>query len=292
MPVGPKRIVILLHERETPASVRAHLISYIADHWREDGHEVVYLFGTSTWVPADAILVHVNLSVVPETYLTFARQYPIALNARVRDIRKSAIGQQVVRRDDAYDGKVIVKSDLNYAGEPERRFERAPLVEGSMTARVLNRLHRLRYPSFRSPSEYLIYDHLSLVPRRYFSSKDLVIQKFLPEMDGDMYCVRCWHVLGDRTFAVRLKSSFPVVNGATHQSVERIEPHPDIVAARDRLAIDYGKLDYVIVGTRAILLDVNKTIGMNAAPGGIGNDPQFVALRRFRAEGLYSYFRE
>ncbi len=291
MKISSKTFAVLFHENETQDSLQGYIITHVAEHWREDGHEVLYLFGTSKFIPADLVLVHVNLSVVPESYLEFARHYPIVLNGQVRDIRKSSFSENILRRDASYDGKVIVKSDLNYAGAPEQWLASSPSLLQSFSSRLRTRYRRFRSLWFESPRDDLVYDHLRQVPRRYFKAKDIVVEKFLPEMDGEMFCVRGFHFLGDRTFAIRLKASCPIVNGSTYKSFEKIEPHPEIVALREKLKFDYGKFDYVVVDGKAILLDVNKTVGMALAGGGIGNNPEIIALRRFRAEGIYSYFR-
>jgi hypothetical protein len=100
--------------------LRKYAIANLADIWRKSGLQVVMLFGTKKYVPADLAIVHVNLSVVPEDYLAFARRYPAVLNGHVRDIRKSAISQNLLLPDSLYEGPVIVKTDLNSAGMPER----------------------------------------------------------------------------------------------------------------------------------------------------------------------------
>lgn len=291
MTVSKKRLAILFQERETPASVTTYVISDMAQHWREDGHDVVQLFGTSTFTPADLVVVHVDLSVVPESYLEFAHRYPIVLNGHVRDIRKSSFSEGMLRRDAHYAGRVIVKSDLNYAGVPERRFAGPPSLLQSVVSRVRNRYRRSRALRFEHSRDYRIYDHLRQVPRRCFDAPDIIVEKFRPEMDGGMYCVRNYHFLGDRAFTIRLKASSPVVSGGTYASLERIEVAPEIEAARARLKFDYGKFDYVVVGGEAILLDVNKTIGMTLVGHGIHRHAEVHALRRWRAEGVYSYFR-
>ncbi len=280
-----RRIAILMHENESERTLGRYVITLLAEHWREDGHEVVFLFGVSRFEPADLVIVHVNLSVVPAVYLEFARRYPIAINGRVRDIRKSTFSANIVRLNDTYDGKVIVKSDLNYAGAPER-FLASPSPR-SWGPSLRQWYQKARSLQFDSPVDYRVYDRPNQVPRRYFGRKDLVLEKFLPEIDQGLYCVRNFHFLGDRMSCVRLKSTHPIVNGDTFQSLERIEPHPDIVALRERLGFDYGKFDYVVADGNAHLLDVNKTIGA----GGLSNDPEMRALRRYRAEGLYVFFR-
>src|SRR5690606_23600626 len=83
---------------------------------------VVVLFGPARYVPADLIVVHVDLSVVPEPYLEFSQRYPIVVNGSIRDIRKSSISRNLVSQNTEYKGPAIVKSDCNYAGMPERRY--------------------------------------------------------------------------------------------------------------------------------------------------------------------------
>jgi len=284
MTMTPRRIAILFHENATEPMLRNYYITRLADYWREDGHEVIYLFGVSDFVPADLVIVHVDLSVVPEIYLEFARRYPIALNAKIRDIRKSTISKNLLRRGDLYDGRVIVKSNLNYAGAPER-FLAANRPSPYPASRLLSWVRRARSAEFRSPIDYRIYENLRQVPSRNFEQEDLVVEKFLPEMENGLYCTRNFHFLGDRIACIRRKARNPIVFGATYIEVERVDPHPEIVAMRETLGFDYGKFDYVVVDGRAVLLDVNKTIGWAGAP----DNPDARAMRRERAQGIYFY---
>jgi hypothetical protein len=281
-----KRIAILFQEGLDGPAAQRYVITLLAEVWREDGHEVLLISGPSRYVPADIAIVHVDLSVVPEPYFDLARRYPIAVNGQVRDIRKSTFSEQVVRAGDPWDGRVIVKSDLNFAGVPERRL--AAARERGIVARARRWVARTLHPPFDDSSDYAIYDSPRRVPRRYLRSRDFIVEKFLPEMDGDSYCLRSVYFLGDRIACVRIKSRSPIVKGETCAAIERVEPHPEMLAVRARMRLDYGKLDYVVVDGKPILLDVNKTVG--ASPGTMTSSPEMKTLRRFRAEGLYSYF--
>src|SRR6266571_4018349 len=119
MKMSPRTIGILFHEKNRKRHLSGYAITFLAEFWRQDGHRVHYLFGTRKFVPADLLLVHVDLSVVPDEYLEFASRYPIALNRAATDIRKSLISANLVRPGDPHSGKVIVKTDLNYGGAPE-----------------------------------------------------------------------------------------------------------------------------------------------------------------------------
>ena len=111
------RVAVLFRAQER--NVAGYLIHHLAQVWREDGLEVVYLYGIERFVPADLVLVHVDLTVVPESYLEFAARYPIVLNGRVQDIRKTVTSRYLVQPGDDWDGPVIVKSDLNCGGAAE-----------------------------------------------------------------------------------------------------------------------------------------------------------------------------
>ena len=287
MTLTRRRFVILFHESATEQTLKNYYITRLADHWREDGHDVIFCFGVSRAVPADLSIVHVDLSVVPDRYLEFARRYPIALNAKVRDIRKSTISRNLLRRDDVYDGRVIVKSDLNYAGAPERFLEPDGPGAVSLPSRLIAWYQRTKSLKLDSPLDYRIYENLQQVPRRYFEQKDLVVEKFLPETDNGLYCTRNFHFLGDSMACIRRKGRHPIVNSSTYVEVERVDPHPEIVAMRESLGFDYGKFDYVVVDGRVVLLDVNKTIGW----AGVPDTPAAKAMRRERASGIYAYFR-
>jgi hypothetical protein len=231
--------------------------------------EVVFLNGVERFVPADVVIVHVDLSVVPDEYLEFARRYPVALNGEVRDIRKSTFSRLRVDRDSDYAGTVIVKSNLNHAGEPERRL-------GERNGRGM-----------RSPTDYRMYKSVLDVPDRFFDGDDFIVERFMPELDDHLYHVRTAEFLGDRLTSSRLASTEPIVNDQTQVAMEKIEPHPAVFDLQRRLKLDYAKLDYVVHDEVLWLLDVNKTPGAFAGP----TTPAAQADRRNRAEGIYSYLR-
>ncbi len=279
MRLSGRTIAILFHENERLPLLERFAIKFLADFWREDGNEVVFLFGIGRFVPADIVLVHVDLSVVPAPYLDFAARYPIVLNRRAIDIRKSAVSESLVRPGDGYAGPVIVKSDRNYAGRPERLL-------ATRRARWHSRMpwRRPVGGGFRTSLDYRIYENVADVPRADFEQTDRVVERFLPEREGDLYFVRQYQFLGDRATCERLAAPNPIVNDESKSGAENIEPDPEILRARERLGFDYGKLDYVVHGGRAILLDANKTTGASRIA-----TPEVIAGRRLRADGIYSY---
>jgi hypothetical protein len=280
------RIAVLFHENYRKYRRRHdYLIGHLAGCWREAGHAVTFLFGAGAVEPADVLIVHVDLSVVPEKYLEFARRYPVVINGAISDVRKSSFSVNLLRQDDRYDGPVIVKSDLNYAGIPERLLSQSRLKTSA--DHVLSRVPAIRARRrlrFGTPADYRLYDSLHDVPAEAFRSPDIVVEKFLPEMDDGQYCLRLFHCLGDRDTCVLNRSTDPIVRAGNKMSRAVIEPHPDVVALRRQLNLDYGKIDYVVREGRAVVFDVNKTPGhgRHIAPHGV---------ERFRrlAAGLSSF---
>lgn len=277
-----KRIAVLFHARERDLDPRLYLVGHLAELWREDGLEVVYLYGTDRYVPADLLLVHVDLSVVPEAYLEFASGYPIVLNGRVRDIRKTVTSRYLVQPGDGWEGPVIVKTDLNCGGYPEflnslTGFRRLP------AAKALS--WRLRAaPTWR---DYRVFDRLADVPARLAERPEFVIERFLPEFAGGLYHMQMYQFLGDRERCSRLSSPKAVFKADESTAATAVEPHPAAQQWRVELGLDYGKIDYTVRDGEAILLDANKTIGSSTTyiPSGT-----LRSERRRQADGIHEYF--
>lgn len=282
------RIAILLHELDNEQTLNFSIIKFFAKYWEEDGHEVIFLFGTEKYVPADLVFVHVDLSVIPDSYLEFAQQYPIAINGKVKDIRKSSYSQSLLQLGDNWDGPVIVKSDKNCAGTPE-------LIRGGLMGRIQKKLLKTIRgfkldsitPGILTAMDYKIFDHLREIPKAYFYHPGLIIEKFIPETDGDQYTVRMTSFLGNRYSTMQLKGNHPILKGDTTETVTyEIESHPAVEKWRKELNFDYGKFDYVVSDGKAILLDANKTVGCSPS---LVDSKELEERRRYRARGLYSY---
>jgi len=284
-------IAVLFHEADRPM-LKYYAISALAETWRRDGHTVTNIFGIKKFIPADLILVHVDLSVVPDEYLAFADQYPIVLNSKAGDIRKSAFSRHLLlKQNDNYPGPVFIKSNLNFAGIPESLRQRKYPFKGSEAGyyigtgveRILRSADRL---FSREPSGHLLFEDLHKVPVKWFERDDIVIQRFCPEYEKGFYHVRYYQFLGDRSTCERLSSHHPIVKDSSGVKRERVDVHPEIERLRHELNFDYGKFDYVMHEGQPVLLDINKTTGSAKKV-----TPAIEAMRRHRAEGIYSYFR-
>src|SRR5579862_1163323 len=270
-----RKIAILYHEKQREKELN-YIVDCYAEYWREDGHEVIPLFGVAQFVPADLIIVHVDLSVVPEEYLDFARRYPVVLNGAVRDIRKSTYSRLWLKPGDPYEGKVIVKSNYNFAATPERALGVALDPRGVSAS------------FFWSPQDYQIYENPQAVPAVLFDDSNVIVEKFQPEYVDGLYYMRAMLFVGNHVTCSRVSSREPIVNFSTLVKMDRVEPHPDIVQLPKAMGFDLGKFDYVIHEGRALLLDANKTTGGVSGP----SSPELVAARRYRAEGLYDFFQD
>jgi hypothetical protein len=271
-------IMILVHPATSAAEVSRWAIDELAKIWVNDGLKVQYMAGIRTRHPADVLIVHVDMSEVPQQVLDFAASYPVSINARVKDIRKRTISHHQVVPGDGWSGPVIVKSNLNCCGLGE-------LLVGVKDPKGV------RPPKFpfkmEKQTDYRVFDRVEQMPAEYFNDQSVVVERFLPERSGDLYYTRSYHFLGSKTSTVLLSSDQPIVLGQNAKSLQQIEPDPEVVQFREQFGLQYGKIDYVMYEGRAVILDVNKTTGA----GGISKDPRVQELRRYRASGIYDFLR-
>ena len=284
-----KRIVILFHEFQYDRSSN-YMIDELADLWREEGLEVIEIYGIDRVVPADVILLHIDLSVVPPEYLEFARQYPVALNTTLNDIRKATISQNLVQSGAAYVGPVIVKSNLNYAGAPERKLEETQLRQSSFW------LKRLQYrvfpflkkvPVFQSNLEYQIFDRIEDVPRSLLNHPDVVVEKFFHSRHEEFFCIHNLYIFGNHRTGARLMGHHPIVNGRTYKRIDYVDPSSDILEQMADIPLDYGKIDYVFDKGKVEIIDINKTVGDSRAV--FQRTPELIRFYKTLAAGIHFY---
>jgi hypothetical protein len=267
---------VIVHERDEPFWSSRYILRAVAENWREEGCRVEVLSGTERFVEADVAILHVDLTTVPRAYADLARRYPRVVNGRVLDISKRAFSTHIVTRRDGYQGPVIVKTNRNSGGVPERvRSRSAGILAG--------RLCGLPWyvTGCLDPTAYPIFDSPKAVPSSVFWDPRFVVQRFLPEREGELYRLRRWTFLGDREVHTLSTSREPIIkSGNTLQRTPLGAVPEEIREVRRRLGFDYGKFDYAIVG-EPILYDVNRT-----PTSGIADPAQRRALNRDLAQGL------
>jgi hypothetical protein len=280
----PRKIVILIHERDVKASRRPYVIWGVKEIWERQGIEVEVVRGVDRRVDADLAISHVALTIVPEEYRAYLARYPVVLNRGAWDMSKRRISANLVRPGEGYEGPVIVKTDRNYGGRREEEFfanvswdvgrRFASLWRRLAWGRTRREAQAWRTVGFLDPDTYPIYDSPREVPPAVFENPALVVERFLPEREGDLYALRACAFLGDRHVSLRLLSPHPVVKASSKARTE-VPPHPGVFAVRERLGLDFGKIDYVVRDGEMVLFDANRNPGFGK--GGAGDFRQHVA---------------
>jgi hypothetical protein len=243
---GVATILILAHEFDRLAE-RAFLVKALFPHWEAMGHAIVMHEGLRDLPVADAVLLHLDSTLVPDEYIEALRAYPVSINAGTRDIGKRTVSTQLVGPRDEWQGQVIIKTNANAGGLPER-MQAEVARRGSSGGEL---------PQFATT--YPIYRSLDRVPAQVFADPALVVEKFLPERDPRGYASRHWIFFGDREWCTRIVSPNPLVKGADVIERTYVEVPEEIRAHRKRLGFDYGKFDFVIHAGRPVFLDANRT---------------------------------
>lgn len=271
-------IVVITHVYDNFRD-RDFLLRNLAGHWLDAGHELTLAEGLGDWPDADAAIVHVDLSVVPTAYTEAARRYRVVINGSAVDVRKRLVSRNLVARNDEWTGPVMVKTDLNFSGIPEKlatecfRRDRKPadLPPGPVVSTTRP------YPVFGSANE---------VPDEVWDNPGFVVERFLPEHDEHGYWARAWVFFGDRERCTRYRGTHPIVKSETIVAREPAPVPDELRAERERLGFDYGKFDFVVRDGRAILFDANRT------PSAPPPNPEIDASNANLAGGLESLLRE
>jgi hypothetical protein len=242
-------IAVLNHERQPRALTKGYMIGRLATIWESWGHTVTFLWGADEFVPADLLVMHVDLSVVPSRYIELAKQYPRVMNGRCVDIRKSTFSEILVDEHSDWTGPVMVKSDLNSEGRPEQHLgEPWPGADEG--------------PVYGKPLGRTLYQSYDKVPMELRGCRDVVIERFVPERLPDCrYGVRFHLKLGDRRLSLRQSADHFIVRTEYNSSLTVAEPDPCADEWCRERRLDFGKLDYVVHDGTPFLLDVNKTQG-------------------------------
>lgn len=273
------RILILVH-RDGGLDESSYFLRAMAEVWRELGHTVIEQRGPEGRCEADIAFLHVDLTRVPEDYAAFVRRFPRSVNATTVDISKRTVSRSLVRRGDGYGGPVIVKTDCNCGGLKESVLcRRSPVRRTLRSAR--NRLPwTLR--TRMGVEDYRVFPSPAAVPALVWLNRALVVERFLPEMRGDLYCLRTWVFLGDRETSSICFGRSPVVKSHTIIGREALDGVPEeLRRMRRELGFEFGKFDYAVVDGRVVLYDTNRTPTLGDFP-----PEQYMPRVRYLAEGL------
>lgn len=286
---GKRRIVILTHA-DQPFGQDYYLARIVAWHWQAQGHEILVHHGLDDPPDGDLAILHVDTTVLPPAYLALARRYPRHINAASDSIAKRAISSNLVRQEDDYGGAVIVKTDANHRGFKELELYRRRVKRSlNPITHLVWRYRRAIWKRHSLPDRsYPIYQHKDLVPAWMWRDRRFVVEAFRPEFDGELYYVNSWYFLGDRGVHLRYGDTERVSERLDEEGIELLEPNvpAELWAARRRLGLSFGKMDFVINEGECVLLDVSRT----PASGRSRDKPKRRQICAELAAGLDSLF--
>lgn len=255
---------------------RRYLIQLMARRWQEMGFGLVVVTEADPFTTADVAVMHSDLSVMSPEMRRLAQLYPRVVNGKAFDIRKNHYSGLRVTRHDQVPGPVIVKTLCNGGAGQEfkRRFLQHPcgrLLRRSGLERFffrqLARAEALRPWSRRRMLNrlgYAVFPTIEAVPAGVWDNPNLLVERFISERQGDRYCCRHWLFFGNQDVMRRTLSAEPIVKcSSTVEPASNPVPE-ELREHRRRLGIDYGKLDYAILGGQVFLYDANTTPGAMA----------------------------
>ncbi len=269
-----RRVVVLFH-RHDPIATRPYLVLALAERWRALGIDVTLHRGLAPPPPADLAILHVDLTRVPAAYARLAAAYPRVVNGAVLDIGKRRLEELRVRRGDGWRGPVIVKTDRNHFGLPERELADAlrrasgPRWWGG-ARRSLARLAR-RLPWWITGDvgveHYPVFDSAAAVPATVWFDRRFAVDRFVPERAGDLFVLRRWNFFGEGGVNFVGYGSTPWLTSKTTVRRELLgDPPAEVMAVRRAFGLELGKIDYAMPDGKVVIFDVNKTPGGSASP--------------------------
>src|SRR5450631_2391260 len=268
-------IVVLEHRMQARLAIRYMAHEFIPA-WERAGHRVLVHRGLGPPPAGDIALLHVDLTVVPESYLALARRYPRVLNGATRDIRKSRYSECLLRRGDPWPGRVLIKTEANHGGHIDDALRRMALQDGSGTDLA---------PQAVMDSYYLCRS-MRDVPDAIWTTAGVIVEKFIPEEDELGNHIRHWTFFGAEERSNRYRARVPLIRIADTIHREPVPVPDEMRALRARLGFDYGKFDYVKHEGRYYLLDANRTPG---APDDFVSDPAVRASLDRLAGGIEAF---
>jgi hypothetical protein len=281
--------VVVLRHRHRPSQEEFYLLDSMCSIWRRQGHEIQEVCGLDRPLPAgDVAIQHVDLTVVPGEYREACGHFGTVINGAVHDISKSIFSRSMVGRADPHDGPVIIKTRNNYGGIIDWGLKRLDGGKPRPTAGGGKR--RVKWSEKKRLRTYPIFQSKARVPEGVWRNENLIVEKFLPEVDADgRYNLRIWTFLGDREVHYRCVSDAPLVkssNTLRREDLPLDEVPAELRDVRRRLGFDFGKFDYAMNEGQAVLYDVNKT---PSAPENLRADAATLRKIGLLCEGLASF---
>ncbi len=241
-----------------------YLLNALSRHWAARGIRTTV--GPAFDTTADLGILHVDRSFVRDRDLSDPPPGRAVLNWTIRNITKRRLSLLRVLPGDDWDGPVIVKTNLNSFGRPEA--QQRGFVRPTPQDRNRARMARISWRSARQIPDgtYPVLHHLRAVPGWVWEDDRLIVERFIPERDGDLYCIRGWVFFGTRGYGWRLRSTHPTAKVGGRVDHEYLtDVPPELQDLRARHGFDFGKFDYVVHDGRPFVFDMNKTPSFHGA---------------------------
>jgi hypothetical protein len=261
-----------------------YLVRQVAEHWGALGVRFVVTTSASHAPAGEMAWLHLDLSDVAAGYRELAARYPVVINGRALDIRKTATATHLVSRDDDWRGPVIVKTNRNYGGWADDWGHAWGPLRHPRLHRLLDRLPA-RATGRLDPRSYPIHASKASVPGWIWGDSRFVIQRFLAERQDGRYAIRRWFVFGDREFCYMAFGDDPIVMGDDHAEWAESQVPDELRTYRERIGLDYGKVDFGVVDGELVVYDVNPAVSAD----GPENSPVQAATAAALIPGL-QYF--
>ncbi len=252
------RILIVCHSRDTFAT-SACVLRGVIPFWQAEGHEVQVQLGWDSSPPADIVIPHIALSVLPQAAIAMLSRYPNVVSRRVTDIRKRRVSSNLLDRSRDWPGPVIVKTDANFGGVIDRMRQPQPVWPIDLAQRAYRRFFPLSPPHH---GRYQIYESIAAVPARTWRDTSLVVERFLPERDGDLFVIRQAIFLGTSSLTRTQWCRAPLDKGRDKMLKREIVYGPlvpELAGFCARFGVEFGKIDYTAPDGKPAILDVATT---------------------------------
>jgi len=258
--------ILVVRLKNDPFQRASYVVHALSDEWRKRGIAIDVVDHLDEPVGDDTVVFpHMDLTVTPPQCAAVFSKCAKVINRGVADISKRRVSRNRVTSASAYGGPVIVKTNHNAGGAPEVS---EAFHTGGLRGRMLKLAKRLPWTisGLVGPQGYHIYDHPRLVPWIVWHNPRLIVEKFLPEKEGDLYCLRQYVFLGPCEFNTRALAPDPLVKAKNVVKRETLDHTPPGVREfRNEFGFDYGKFDYVMRDGKPVVFDVNRTPSYNPA---------------------------
>lgn len=255
---------VYVERLEIFAASRNYAIQQLLPYLKQAGMAVRLLDHPPPQGRAPAALLHVDLTELPQPFHEISGLYQRTINGRALSIHRELYSSLRLMAGDAHAGPVIVKTVLNSQGRPELRWRKR---RNGWTYAV-HRIRKMLEPGYinRMCPPYRVYETIGQVPAGVWRNERLMVEKFaFDSLELPITKHRYMFLLGAE---INMRQVFGDVlcQGSTmiRNEVGGAVP-PEVRAVRERLHLDFGAIDYFIVGGKGIVIDANKTVGSNPA---------------------------